>query len=173
MIGHSQGYPQSQNRQYNNMMQNQMPVTPEAKLSASLTWVQGLLGARVYPVPVDRAIMLWDAEGPYFYKKGYDETGKPYLKMYEFKEIEDGQTTQDAIGSENFIGKEDFDSFIKGYNETMQQMSEELTNLRHQFEEDIRQRSGVKNQRQNHQDNYKSQRKPNKQYKNNKRYEEE
>ena len=51
------------------------------------TFVNGLDGAKAYPIMPNQSLMLMDSENPVCYMKSADNTGKPTLKCYKLVEI--------------------------------------------------------------------------------------
>ena len=50
------------------------------------TFVNGLEGAKSYPIMPNQSLMLMDSENPVCYMKSADNTGKPSLKCYKLVE---------------------------------------------------------------------------------------
>lgn len=62
-------------------------AAPVTDYGSSITWVQGEVGARAYPVPAGTAKMLMDSEQPVFYIKTVDISGIPMpLRVFDFVE---------------------------------------------------------------------------------------
>lgn len=71
-----QNYNQNYNQTYNqNMYQN-----PDERI-----WVQGEGAAQAYLVAPNSFVRLWDSTRPVYYEKRADQTGRPYMEMYEYK----------------------------------------------------------------------------------------
>lgn len=58
--------------------QNQQPNSDER------IWVQGEGAAQAYLVAPNGFVRLWDSTAPVFYEKRADQTGKPYMDVYEY-----------------------------------------------------------------------------------------
>ena len=97
-------YPQYQIPNY------QMPYTQPQN---SITWVQGIEGAKAHPVGAGNSVLLMDSDGQYLYIKSADSTGLPTLRIFEYTEITDKQTAkQPAIDMSMFVTKDEFDKTI-------------------------------------------------------------
>lgn len=75
-------YPQYQTQQY---VPTQYPQ-PQYQQN-SITWVQGIEGAKAYPVGAGNSVLLMDSDGQYLYIKSADNTGMPTLRIFEYTEI--------------------------------------------------------------------------------------
>lgn len=90
------GYPQPQTNQSN------------------VIWVQGEAAAKAYPVQAGNSMILMDSENDCFYIKSSDNAGMPNrLRKFEYREVLDGQTMQDApVEQSQYITKEEFEKAI-------------------------------------------------------------
>lgn len=79
---------------------NQQPIMP----TNSYAFVNGIEGAKSYPVPPNKTILLMDSDNPIFYFKSSNDLGQCSIKTYEFKEI----TTQQD-NNQKYVLKSDFD----------------------------------------------------------------
>ncbi len=76
--------------------------------SSSITWVQGLSGAKAYPVAAGSTVLLMDTEDSIFYIKSADYSGMPLpLRIFDYKERSDQPEKQD------FVTREEFDELKK------------------------------------------------------------
>jgi hypothetical protein len=78
-----QNMPQIPQQGYMPQQSAQMSSTP----NSSITWVQGDVGARAYPISPGSSILLMDSEEQNFYIKSADMTGMPSLKKYAYSEV--------------------------------------------------------------------------------------
>jgi hypothetical protein len=78
-----QNVPQIPQQGYMPQQSAQMSSTP----NSSITWVQGDVGARAYPISPGSSILLMDSEEQNFYIKSADMTGMPSLKKYAYSEV--------------------------------------------------------------------------------------
>ena len=69
--------------QYPNIQPPYMPQQPKN----TIIWVQGLSGAKAYPVGAGNTVLLMDSDGQYLYIKSADNTGLPSLRIFEYTEI--------------------------------------------------------------------------------------
>ena len=65
-----------------------------------MNWVQGIAGAKAFPVNAGESMPLFDSEGNYFYIKQVDKSGMPFpLRRFKYVEITDDEivpkTTQE------------------------------------------------------------------------------
>lgn len=92
----SYGYQQNQ-QSYQQIQPNQqsyqqsyMPgQSPLMNPSSGITWVQGEVGARAYPVGAGNSVLLMDSDDKYFYIKSADMSGMPKLHKYYYSEVVD------------------------------------------------------------------------------------
>lgn len=77
-------YPQmiqpEQYRPQQNMLPTQMSVTNDERI-----WVQGEGAAQAYLVAPNSFVRLWDSSANVFYEKRADQTGRPFMDVYEYK----------------------------------------------------------------------------------------
>ena len=75
---------------YNNFFPaSYQPVYPQAaqQPSNSIVWVQGVEGAKAYPVGAGNSVLLMDSEDSVFYIKSTDASGMPQpLRVFDYKE---------------------------------------------------------------------------------------
>lgn len=66
---------------FNQMNQpvQQQPTNPDERI-----WVQGEGAAQAYLVAPNGFVRLWDSTAPVFYEKRADQTGKPYMEVFEY-----------------------------------------------------------------------------------------
>lgn len=79
-------YPTTQ-PQYPNYSQTQQPQ------SNGINWVQGIEGAKAYPIAPNATVMLMDSNDQTFYIKSADATGRPTVTLYDYKERKVGKDT--------------------------------------------------------------------------------
>lgn len=79
-------YPQmmqpEQYRSPQNMLQSQMPMTGTSQ--DERIWVQGEGAAQAYLVAPNSFVRLWDSSANVFYEKRADQTGRPFMDVYEY-----------------------------------------------------------------------------------------
>ena len=63
-------------------------------------FVNGLEGAKSYPIIPNQSLMLMDSENPVCYMKSADNTGKPSLKCYKLVEISEEELTKKPVDPE-------------------------------------------------------------------------
>lgn len=95
-MGYQQAIPN-----YNPVPQN--PSTGQNTASAGILWVQGIEGAKAYPVATGNSVLLMDSEESVFYVKSSDASGMPMpLRVFDYKERTAQQTTQEYVTREEF-----------------------------------------------------------------------
>ncbi len=90
MFGGNYYYPQYQQPQAQQQAQG---------AGNNMVWVQGLAGAKGYPVAAGSAVWMMDSEDKRFYLKSTDATGIPNpLRIFEYREVQEqrGEPTQNA-----------------------------------------------------------------------------
>lgn len=103
------------------------PGTTVSKASGNIVWVQGIEAAKAYEVPAGSSVILMDSEEETFYIKSCDETRKPTLRVYSYKEVTPPGKTVMAISNPDYVSRQEFeklreelktsiDSFIKNKN---------------------------------------------------------
>ena len=95
----------SQHSQYNNTNQTQ-----------SFAYVNGIEGAKAYPMLANQNILLMDVENPVFYMKTSNAMGQAAIKTYRFEEV-----TETTPSNVSYVTKTEFDElktkfeeFLKG-----------------------------------------------------------
>ena len=97
--------------QYQQYQQYQAPqYQPQ---SNTIQWVQGLEGAKAYPISPGGSVLLMDSDNQYLYIKTADNAGMPSLKIYEYHEVTEVKPE-----------KQDFSRFV-----TKEELAEVLSNL--------------------------------------------
>lgn len=86
--------------QYNQQTVNQQ--------SNGIVWVQGLEGAKAYPVGAGNNVLLMDSEASVFYIKSTDQSGMPQpLRVFDYTE----RSTQ-PVNNGDYVTKEEFEKKI-------------------------------------------------------------
>lgn len=98
-----QGYPQQQNFAQQNFAQQRNGIN----------WVQGLEGAKAYPVMAGNdGVVLFDSDSDRFFIKSADQTGMPRMRIFNYQEV--GQPTQQEketqqIDMSGYVTKEELE----------------------------------------------------------------
>lgn len=89
---YNQGYyPNNFNQMYqmqqyqNNQPQQMQTQQVQNQQTDERIWVQGEESAKAYLVAPNSFVRLWDSSEMRFYEKRADQTGKPYMEVYEYK----------------------------------------------------------------------------------------
>lgn len=72
--------------QLNRLKQQQAPpqqMQQQSNLDERI-WVQGQGAAEAYLVAPNSFVRLWDSQAPIFYEKRADQTGRPFLEVFEY-----------------------------------------------------------------------------------------
>lgn len=92
------------NNVYNNPYQLQNPlqtipqqqIQPFSNQNTNILWVQGIEGAKAYPVPAGGAVSLWDTEHNSVYVKIVDASGVPQpIRIFDYTERVEPQESLD------------------------------------------------------------------------------
>ena len=92
------------NNVYNNPYQLQTPlqtlpqqqIQPFANQNTNILWVQGIEGAKAYPVSAGGAVSLWDTEHNSVYVKIVDASGVPQpIRIFDYTERVEPQESLD------------------------------------------------------------------------------
>lgn len=104
-MGYQQAYPN-----YNQVPQN--PSQGQNGAQNGIVWVQGIEGAKAYPVAVGTSILLMDSEDSVFYVKSSDASGMPMpLRVFDYSERTAQQTAQPQVAPE-YVTREEFERQI-------------------------------------------------------------
>ena len=77
--------------------------------NASIIWVQGIAGAKAYPVAPSNSVQLMDSESDHFFIKSTDASGMPMpLRVFEYKEI-----TTEAPQKVPQVAQTDMSEYVK------------------------------------------------------------
>lgn len=91
--------------------QQQQQTQPQMNVFA---YVNGIEGAKAYPVAPATTIILFDSDNAVFYKKTADINGKATLEAYEYKNAST-KKEEPKIDTDNFVTKKDFESLKKKF----------------------------------------------------------
>lgn len=79
----------------------------------SITWVQGIEGAKAYPVGAGNSVLLMDSDNQYMYIKSADNAGMPTLKVYEYTEVVADKTIPDPkVNMDDYVTKKDLEEAL-------------------------------------------------------------
>lgn len=100
-----------QNMYPNNQYQyQQMPQQNVNNQNTNIVWVQGIAGAKAYPVPPGCALSLWDSESNVIYVKMVDTMGIPQpIRIFDYKER---VVTQESQDSESFVTEDKLNKIL-------------------------------------------------------------
>lgn len=99
-------YPQTQPMSYPQYQQTQ---------STGINWVQGIEGAKAYPVAPNANVMLMDSSANTFYIKSADATGRPTISLYDYEERKVGNSSTADENTANFVTKDELKEILSGF----------------------------------------------------------
>ena len=99
-------YPQVQPMTYSQYQQTQ---------TNGINWVQGIEGAKAYPVAPNANVMLMDSSANTFYIKSADATGRPTISLYDYEERKAGNDTTTQNKTADFVTKEELYTILGGF----------------------------------------------------------
>lgn len=99
-------YPQVQPMTYSQYQQTQ---------TSGINWVQGIEGAKAYPVAPNANVMLMDSSANTFYIKSADATGRPTISLYDYEERKVGNDTTTQNKTADFVTKEELYAILGGF----------------------------------------------------------
>lgn len=96
---------------YQNYQQNYVQSYPQAYPQQNgIVWVQGMEGAKAYPVASGASVMLMDSEENIFYIKSTDQSGMPRpLRVFDYVERKPDET---KIDTSVYVTREEFEKRI-------------------------------------------------------------
>lgn len=78
---------------------------PQQNQQTGIVWVQGLEGAKAYPVGAGNNVLLMDSESSVFYIKSTDPSGMPQpLRVFDYKE-----RTQATVNTSDYVTKDELE----------------------------------------------------------------
>jgi len=86
-----QNYPQSYPQFYPQYTQS---IQSQSQQNNGMIWVQGMAGAKSYLVAPNSTVQLWDSERKSIYIKSADASGMPSMKILDYKEREQSQSSE-------------------------------------------------------------------------------
>lgn len=78
----------------------------------SILWVQGIEGAKAYPVGAGNSVLLMDSDSPHLYIKSADNTGLPSLRVFEYTEITDKKEEKPKVDMSVYVTKDELQEVI-------------------------------------------------------------
>lgn len=88
---------------------NPPPLQPDSPI----IWVQGIAGAKAYPVQNNKMVVLFDSEDKRFFIKSTDVNGVPQpLRVYEYIESNENNQNAPVVDTSVFITRDEFNEAI-------------------------------------------------------------
>jgi len=104
-MGYQQNYPQFQQPQY------QQQMNQYQQQSNGVVWVQGIEGAKAYPVSAGQAVLLMDSDSNCLYLKSADQTGMPTLRIFDYTERTNTPQKPSESAPIDFITKDELSHY--------------------------------------------------------------
>lgn len=80
---------------------------PAYQQQSNITWVQGIEGAKAYPVGAGNTVILLDSESSMMFIKTSDQSGMPNLRIFDYKE-----RISEEREAPVYVTKKEFDDFV-------------------------------------------------------------
>lgn len=77
---------------------------------SNIYWVQGIEGAKAYPVGAGNSILLMDSDNSAFYIKTADQAGVPSLRIFDYTERTD--TKANTVDLSAYVTRKEFDELL-------------------------------------------------------------
>ena len=119
-------FPQSYQPMYYSQPSQPFQNAPQG--GSSITWVQGIAGAKSYLVAPNSTAQLWDSETQRIYLKSADSSGLPSMKILEYKIVENPVQETDMVNPMpmgDYVTKAEFSEFEKKVNALMKKLEKE------------------------------------------------
>ena len=81
---------------------------PNYQQQSNVTWVQGIEGAKAYPVGAGNTMLLMDSETQVMFIKSADQSGIPNLRVFDYKE----RTGEEARDMSFYVTRKEFDELV-------------------------------------------------------------
>lgn len=76
-----------------------------------ILWVQGLEGAKAYPVSAGGSVLLMDSEDSFMFIKTADAAGMPTMRVFKYEEVTQGKPP--AVDMSGYVTKEEFEKRLE------------------------------------------------------------
>lgn len=96
---------------YPQMFQNN-GVQQQSQQNNGIVWVQGLEGAKAYPVGAGQAVLLMDSDSNCLYLKSADQTGMPSLRIFDYTERTETPQKPQNLDMSVFLTKDDLQGYV-------------------------------------------------------------
>ena len=87
-------------------------VQQQAQQNNGIVWVQGLEGAKAYPVGAGQAVLLMDSDSNCLYLKSADQTGMPSLRIFDYTERTEAPQKPQNLDVSVFLTKDDLQGYV-------------------------------------------------------------
>lgn len=75
---------------------------------SNINWVQGIEGAKAFPVGAGNSVLLMDSDNQVMFIKSADQSGVPSLRVFDYKE-----RTSEVKDMNAYVTKKEFDEFVE------------------------------------------------------------
>ena len=104
-------YPQTYPQQFQSYAQ------PQATQQSGINWVQGLEGAKAYPVMAGSdGVVLFDSDSDRFFIKSADQSGMPRMRVFNYQEVTNQPKQNNEIKKvdmSGYVTKEELEERLK------------------------------------------------------------
>ena len=109
--GYQQSYPQTYPQTYQQQFQQNFAQ------HGSINWVQGLEGAKAYPVMAcSDGVVLFDSDSDRFFIKSADQSGMPRMRVFNYQEVTNQPKQNNEIKQvdmSGYVTKEELEERLK------------------------------------------------------------
>ena len=112
--------------------QNYPQSYPQAQQNNGVVWVQGIEGAKAYPVAAGQAVLLMDSDSDCLYLKSADQSGMPSLRVFDYKERINTPHKGETLDMTGFLTKEDILPYA-----TKNELKEAISALKKELKGDL------------------------------------
>lgn len=106
---------------YNSFYGYQPQGYPQLQQS-NIYWVQGIEGAKAYPVGAGNSILLMDSDNSAFYIKTADQSGVPSMRTFDYAERTEEKNNVDLSA---YVTRKEFDEVVAKLEEKKKKKKEE------------------------------------------------
>lgn len=100
------------------------PVQMPQSQNSGIVWVQGVEGAKAYPVASGNSVLLMDSEESVFYVKSSDVSGMPLpLRVFDYVERKDDKAPEVDLSA--YVTKKELEETIEKLTDKKKKKKEE------------------------------------------------
>ena len=113
--------------------QQTAPVQATQPTQISNVWIYNESEVSGYPVAPNNAVRFWIANKPMFYEKSADATGKPTVKVFDYKERNQSASDSATEQTVEYATKSDLSAVVgvvKGFDELIGTLKSDIDTLK-------------------------------------------